>query len=168
MARTYLGLGANLGDRTRTLRSVVAMLTRYGTLTGVSSLYETEPVGYQDQPAFSNAVVALDTGQAPASLLAAALTIEQALGRIRSFPNAPRTCDIDILLYDDLVRDSPPPIIPHPRLHERAFVLVPLAELAPTLRHPRLGASIAELLTRLGDTSQAVRRIAGPDWVGRG
>lgn len=165
MSRAYLGLGANLGDRTATLRAAVAALRRHGTIVAVSSLYETAPVGYLDQPAFLNAVVALETDEPPEQLMAAALAIEQDRGRVRTFRNAPRTLDIDLLLYDDQVIETESLTLPHPRLHERAFVLVPLAEIAPALVHPQLGQTMRELLAALGDVSADVQAIAGPDWA---
>lgn len=165
MARAYFGLGANLGDRAAALRSAVDALRQHGTLVAVSSLYETAPVGYTNQPAFLNAVIALDTDESPEALLAAAFEAERARGRVRTFRNAPRTLDVDLLLYDDLCRDDPDLTIPHPRLHERAFVLVPLSEIAPDISHPRLGRSVRDLLAALGDTSADVRLVAGPEWV---
>ena len=151
MATAYIGLGSNLGDRMTTLRMAIQRLETLGRITGVSSLYETEPVGYLEQPSFLNAVVALDTAQAPADLLGALLGIERDLGRMRSFPNAPRTLDLDLLVVDNEVLDTPELTLPHPRLHERAFVLVPLAEIAPELVHPGSGKTMQELLDMLPD-----------------
>ncbi|MDI3339406.1 MAG: 2-amino-4-hydroxy-6-hydroxymethyldihydropteridine diphosphokinase [Sphaerobacter sp.] len=165
MARAYLGLGANLGDRAAALRSAVAALQRHGALVAASSLYETAPVGYADQPPFLNAVIALETDEPPEALLAAALATEQAHGRVRTFRNAPRTLDVDLLLYDGLLRETPGLTLPHPRLHERAFVLVPLAEIAPELVHPRLGRTIRDLCADLGDVSADVRPVQGPEWA---
>lgn len=165
MARAYIGLGANLGDREQTLRAAVRALGEAGEVVAVSSLYETAPVGYLDQPPFLNAVVGLDTEETPRQLLDTLLRIEQEHGRVRTFRNAPRTLDMDILLYDDLVVTEPDLVLPHPRLHERAFVLVPLAELAPGARHPRLGRPVRELLRDLGDVAGAVRPVEGPEWA---
>jgi 2-amino-4-hydroxy-6-hydroxymethyldihydropteridine diphosphokinase len=153
MATAYIGLGSNLGDRMATLRTAVQRLETLGRITGVSSLYETEPVGYLEQPAFLNAVVALDTELAPVDLLRALLDLERDLGRRRSFPNAPRTLDLDLLLVDDMILDSTELTLPHPRLHERSFVLIPLAELAPEVVHPEFGQTVREILRALPDRS---------------
>jgi 2-amino-4-hydroxy-6-hydroxymethyldihydropteridine diphosphokinase len=126
-----------------------------------SSIYETEPVGYLDQGRFLNAVVLGTTALTPQALLGQLQRIEQALGRERPFPNAPRTIDLDLLLYDDLVLEQPELTVPHPRLHERFFVLVPLAELAPELRHPVLGERIDSVLARLGPVTGIARYQPG-------
>jgi 2-amino-4-hydroxy-6-hydroxymethyldihydropteridine diphosphokinase len=149
VATAYIGLGANLGDRIATLRSAVQRLATLGHVTGISSLYETEPVGYLEQPRFLNAVVVLVSELAPIDLLHALLGIERELGRTRSFPNAPRTLDLDLLLVDDVTLETTDMTLPHPRLHERAFVLVPLAELAPETVHPKSGQTIREMLREL-------------------
>jgi 2-amino-4-hydroxy-6-hydroxymethyldihydropteridine diphosphokinase len=151
MATAYIGLGSNLGDRMATLRSAVQRLQTLGRITGVSSLYETEPVGYLEQPAFLNAVVALETALAPVDLLRALLGIERELGRTRSFPNAPRALDLDLLLVDDVTLETAELTLPHPRLHDRAFVLVPLADLAPEMVHPQSGQTVWEMLRALRD-----------------
>jgi 2-amino-4-hydroxy-6-hydroxymethyldihydropteridine diphosphokinase len=160
----YIALGTNLGDRLATLRDAVRRLRALGRIAAVSSLYETEPVGYREQPPFLNAVVALETTFAPQALMAALLGIERELGRTRSFPNAPRTIDLDLLLVDDLVIDTPELTLPHPRLHERAFVLIPLAEIAPDITHPILCQTASELLAALPDTS-GVKLWQGPGWA---
>jgi len=165
MVIAYIGLGSNLGDRRETLRRAVRRLGDYGRIVAVSSLYETEPVGFREQPWFLNAVVALATELDPRRLLQTLLAIEREAGRERTFRNAPRTLDLDLLLYDTFVEESEELSIPHPRLHERAFVLVPLVEIAPDLVHPRLGVTVRDLLERLGDAATEVRCIAEPAWV---
>lgn len=125
-------------------------LAGLGRIEAVSHVYRTEPVGYREQPDFWNLVVRLATPLPPGALLQATSQIEAAAGRQRPFPNAPRTLDIDVLLYDDVVRDEPWLTIPHPRLRERAFVLAPLAELDPDTRHPVTGERLADLAAAVG------------------
>lgn len=166
MAHAYLSLGANLGDRAATLRQAVHDLATLGAVLRVSSLYETDPVGYTDQPNFLNAVVMLETELEPLELLAGTSAIEHAHGRQRSFKNAPRTLDIDILFSGDRIVAEPDLIIPHPRLVERAFVLVPLVEIAPDLRHPSLDTTVRDLLAQLSDEERSgVRLFAAPNWI---
>ncbi|MFT4040809.1 MAG: 2-amino-4-hydroxy-6-hydroxymethyldihydropteridine diphosphokinase [Thermomicrobiales bacterium] len=160
----YVGLGANLGDRRQTLRAAVDQLRGIGAVEAVSSLYETAPVGYLDQPAFLNAVASISTDRTPVEIVGALLEIEAGLGRRRSFPNAPRTLDLDLLLLDAVISDNPAALVPHPRLHERGFVLAPLADLAPDLVHPVIGVTVAKLLAALGPL-EGVNRVAGPEWV---
>lgn len=141
----YLGLGSNIGERQHNLSRAVELLSLQVHVEQISSFYETEPVGYQNQPRFLNAALRVTTSLTPQGLLFQAKEVERALGRVPSFPNAPRPIDIDILFYDRLIIDSPDLTIPHPRLEERAFVLVPLAEIAPNLVHPVSGRKVREM-----------------------
>jgi 2-amino-4-hydroxy-6-hydroxymethyldihydropteridine diphosphokinase len=154
----YLSLGSNLGDRAAHLRAAVELLLEAGTVKATSSFYETEPVDFRDQPWFLNCVVALETGKTPRELLAHALAIEEKMGRRRTRDKGPRTIDIDILLYGDRVIDEPGLKIPHPAMHERRFVLEPLAEIAPEAFHPVLRKTGRELLIAL-PAAQRVRRV---------
>ena len=149
MTRAYVGLGANLGDRERTLHDTVDALGAEDGIEviAVSTLRETDPVGVGDQPRFVNGVVALDTTLAARELLDRLLAIEQRFGRVRVLgEHGPRTLDLDLLLYGDEELDEPGLTVPHPRLHERRFVLEPLAELAPGLVVPGRG-DVESLLT---------------------
>lgn len=141
----YLGLGANLGDRPANLLTATAALLPQVRVLRLSAVYETEPWGYPDQPAFLNQVIEAETELPPLELLAYLKQIEVTLGRQPSFQYGPRLIDLDILLYGDQVVELPELAIPHPHLAERAFVLVPLAELAPNLRHPRTGITVLEM-----------------------
>jgi len=142
VTRAYVGLGSNLGDREALLRASLVALESDPAIevVAVSSFRETEPVGYLDQPRFLNAVAALETTLAPRALLERLLAIERGLGRVREGPRfGPRPIDLDLLLHGDAVVAEPRLTVPHPRLHERRFVLEPLAELAPALEVPGRG-----------------------------
>jgi len=152
----YLSLGSNVGDRTANLRLAIARLSEAGQVQPVSAFYETEPVDVLDQPWFLNCVVALKTVMPPRELLNLALAIEAAMGRHRTREKGPRIIDIDILLFGDRVIDEPGLKVPHPAMHERRFVLEPLAEIAPGVLHPTLKKTARELLAQL-PAGQAVR-----------
>lgn len=142
----YLALGSNLGNRLSNLKNAVANLPPQMDVKKKSPVYETPPWGHTDQPAFLNQVVMVETYMQAENLLSHLKRLETVLGREPTFENGPRVIDIDILFYDELILDSPPLVIPHPRLHQRGFVLVPLNDIAPELVHPVLGKSVGELL----------------------
>ncbi len=152
LVAAYLGLGSNMGKRQDNLDKTLDLLSQRLPLRQVSSLYDTEPVGDINQPRFLNLVCQVYTRLAPTELLALAKGIEFKLGRAPSTHNAPRPIDIDILFYGDQVIETPELVIPHPRLTERAFVLTPLAEIAPNLVHPVSGKTIRELLQGVTET----------------
>jgi len=148
--KAYIALGSNLGDREHNLRAAIEMLRQADgvRVSSVSSFYETEPVGYTDQPAFINAAAEVMTALSPMELLRLCQDIENRLGRVRTVKWGPRTADLDILLYGDAVMDTPELKIPHPLMHERRFVLEPLAEVAPGAVHPVTGMTISQLLDK--------------------
>ncbi|RQD74350.1 MAG: 2-amino-4-hydroxy-6-hydroxymethyldihydropteridine diphosphokinase [Candidatus Syntrophonatronum acetioxidans] len=152
MVLVCLGLGSNMGDREKNLKEAVKALDYHEHISveKVSSLYETDPVGYTDQDKFLNAAVFCKTRLTPYQLLDYLQEIEKDLKRVRTVPWGPRPIDLDILLYDDLqLTDEPRLIIPHPRMTEREFVLLPLAEIVPEVIHPTTGKSIKKLLEEL-------------------
>lgn len=153
----FIALGSNLANPAAQVQAGLRALAAlpHTRLTGASSLYRNPAVGVRDQPDFVNAVASVGTRLAPRALLEALLTIERAHGRVRDFPNAPRTLDLDIVLYGEEVIDEPGLTIPHPRMIERAFVLVPLAEIAPQAIVP--GAGSAARLAACVDASALVR-----------
>ena len=147
----YVALGANLGDRRANLEAALGLLAELPRLRllRVSAFFDTAPVGKTDQPRFLNAVARVETGLPPRRLLRALQIIEDRLGRRRDEHWGPRTLDLDLLLYGDRVVNEPDLVVPHPRMHERAFVLEPLVQIAPDARHPLLKTTAAELLHRL-------------------
>jgi 2-amino-4-hydroxy-6-hydroxymethyldihydropteridine diphosphokinase len=176
MPTAYIGLGANLpgpaGSPEETLAAAAEKLAQLGRVLARSSLYSTAPVGLAEQPRFLNAVVALETELAPRALLEELLAIERAFGRDRSsgVANGPRTLDLDILFYGDLVLAAHGLAIPHPRMAERAFVLAPLNEIAPEMRDPRTGETVGKLNERVSgegaskDVPDAVVHVESERW----
>lgn len=172
MPAAYIAMGANLpssaGPPEVTLAAAAGKMAALGRLAARSSLYSTKPVGHPHQPRFVNAVVALDTELSARALLDALLELEREFGRDRSnaIVNGPRTLDLDILLFGDFVIDEPRLHVPHPRLAQRAFVLVPLNEIAPHALEPRTGSKVADLLRALTPSSadDAVLKIDSDTW----
>jgi 2-amino-4-hydroxy-6-hydroxymethyldihydropteridine diphosphokinase len=150
MGQVFLGLGSNLGDRAKNIRRAVELIGSIGgtRVVSVSSLYETEPVGYADQPDFINAATEIETALTPRGLLCEIKGIERSMGRKETFRFGPRLIDIDILLFGDLIVDEPDLVIPHPRMLERRFVLVPLVEIAPQAIHPVSGETVSSHLKK--------------------
>jgi 2-amino-4-hydroxy-6-hydroxymethyldihydropteridine diphosphokinase len=162
MVRTFLSLGSNLGNRKTHLDRAVEQLRAEGVVVrNSSSVYETEPVGFAEQPWFLNQVVEAETALTPEGLLSACHSVERREGRVRAFRNAPRTLDLDILLYGTSILADPDLVIPHPRMAERRFVLAPLAEIAPLLIHPGLQRTIGSLLEECQDPSTV--RVYSPE-----
>jgi 2-amino-4-hydroxy-6-hydroxymethyldihydropteridine diphosphokinase len=160
----FLGLGSNLGDREANINKALVELVRLGrcSLRKVSSLYETKPVGIEDQPQFLNMAAEVETGLAPKQLLERIREVERRIGREKTFKWGPRVIDIDILLYDDLHVAEDNLEIPHPEMHRRGFVLIPLAEIAPSAKHPVLGLTVLELSEAVG--SEGVSKIASVNY----
>ncbi|HEV2492979.1 MAG TPA: 2-amino-4-hydroxy-6-hydroxymethyldihydropteridine diphosphokinase [Terriglobia bacterium] len=158
MKRVYLSLGSNLGERQAHLEAALGKLAeRKIAVTRVSSFYKTEPVDFRPQPWFLNCVAEAETELMPLQLLKALKWIERALGRRPGMAKGPRPIDIDILLYENLVVRSETLTIPHARLADRRFVLIPLRELAPNLRHPVTQRTVLDMLSDIADSSQVVR-----------
>ena len=156
----YLSLGSNMGDRAANLRDAIVRLAELGEVLAVSSFYDTEPVELTAQPWFLNCVVKLDTKKMPQQLLARVLEVERNMGRRRTREkNGPRIIDLDILLFGNSVVDTSTLVIPHPAMHQRRFVLEPLAEIAPDARHPVFRRTIRQLRDAL-PPGQAVKRLA--------
>jgi len=154
----YLSLGSNIGDRAANLNSAMERLGALGTIQKISSFYETEPVEFTAQPWFLNIAVKLDTEKMPKQLLAGILDVEQQMGRRRTQKKGPRAIDIDILLFGNSIIDTKGLTVPHPAMHERRFVLEPLAEIAPEVRHPVFKRTLRELRDAL-PPGQAVRKV---------
>ena len=163
MAELYVGLGANIGDPAAQLREAVMRVGAVLSIEDISSVYWTEPVGLRDQPHFLNAVIRVRAELSPDEVLTVLKRIEDEMGRQRGVPLGPRTIDLDLLLYEDLMSDEPMLSLPHPRMAERRFVLEPLAEIAPGVRLERGGPTVAELLAAL-PPGESVARIELPGW----
>ncbi|MBW1873462.1 MAG: 2-amino-4-hydroxy-6-hydroxymethyldihydropteridine diphosphokinase [Deltaproteobacteria bacterium] len=165
MARAYLSIGANLGSRYETCKQAIALLDQVEglTVTQVSCAWETEPVGLTDQPQFINLAVGIDSALSVHDLHLACQEIEKKLGRKHIQRWGPRVIDLDILLQEDLVLNEDGLIIPHQRMHERRFVLAPLAELAPDLIHPQIKKTVGQLLRELGPDGPQVKKISNPE-----
>lgn len=161
MVTVYIGLGANVGDREANINRALVELVRAGcALSQVSSIYETAPVGFSDQPDFLNAVAEIETDLGPGELMDALAGIERKIGREETFKWGPRTIDLDILLYGDRTLAEDNLAIPHPEMSKRAFVLVPLAEIAPNARHPASGLTAREMSAGIG--REGVRKYEAP------
>ena len=156
----YLSLGSNLGDRERNLTEAIRALEGVGEVKAVSSFYETEPVDFADQAWFLNCALAMESAVSPERMMAELLRIERTLGRERTHSKGPRTIDIDILLFGERIVDGPDLRIPHPEMHRRRFVLVPLADIAAEARHPVMNRTVSELLAEL-PVGQMVRKVPG-------
>lgn len=154
----YLSLGSNVGNREENLRDAIRRLRSAGNVVSVSLFYETEPVEFTEQAWFVNCAVTLETTATPEQLMASLLRIEQEMGRRRAAKKGPRIIDIDILLFGDTIMNSPALTIPHPAMHERRFVLEPLAEIAPDVRHPIFRSTVRELGDAL-PAGQEVRKL---------
>jgi 2-amino-4-hydroxy-6-hydroxymethyldihydropteridine diphosphokinase len=153
MSTVYLGLGSNMGDKEGSIKKAISLLSDLGVVVKASKLYLTEPVGFKDQEWFLNIIVLLETDLDPYRLLDAVQSIEKSMGRVRVRRYEPRVIDIDILFYDDLVIDDESLTIPHPRLHERRFILEAMLDLNPCLKHPVNGKTIEELYHECRDHS---------------
>jgi len=160
--RYLLALGSNVGDRLAHLVEALRSLTELGTIESMSGVYETEPVGYAEQGPFYNMAIALECELEPDVLMEVLNSLQTDLGKATPVPNGPRTIDIDILLAEDEEIDTPELVVPHPRMHERLFVLQPLAEIAPLAIHPTLNVTIENLLGRL-DVGDPAARVVTPD-----
>ncbi|MYE54861.1 MAG: 2-amino-4-hydroxy-6-hydroxymethyldihydropteridine diphosphokinase [Chloroflexi bacterium] len=157
----YIGLGSNLGNSLANLEAAIELMRKLAVDVQPSPVYRTSPQGFRNQPPFYNAVCRINTRLTPFLLMEELLGIEAAVGRRRIFQNAPRILDLDILLYNRLVMESPPLVLPHPRMAERLFVLRPLADIAPHITHPVNGLTVSEMLRALGGQDDGMVEVAG-------
>jgi 2-amino-4-hydroxy-6-hydroxymethyldihydropteridine diphosphokinase len=157
MNRVFIGVGSNLGDKIGNCRKALNEIAAFAEIVKISSLYETEPVGNEEQPNFINCAAEIRTDLSPHELLTRLNQAENKLGRVREEKWGPRTIDLDIIFYNDLVMRDNNLIIPHPRAHLRRFVLEPICEIAPGFIHPELGVSVIELLKKLEDNKQVIK-----------
>ena len=160
LSEAYIGLGSNLGNSVMNLRAALDLMRHLAVDIQASPMYRTAPQGFRNQPAFHNAVCRVTTKLTPFELMERLLGIEAEVGRHRTFRNAPRLLDLDILFFNRLVLNSPPLTLPHPRMAERLFVLRPLADIAPQLRHPVSGLSVVDMLRDLPAQSDSIVRVA--------
>lgn len=165
MPRAFIGIGSNIGNRIENCARAVELLSSHASAVELSSVYSSEPVGLPNQPDFINLVAMVKTHLNPYDLLGELLYIERRMGRVRKERWGPRVIDLDLLFYEDLVISDEGLILPHPRAHERGFVLVPLCEIAPRLRHPVLGACVEDILLGIGVESKKVVKLGRLDQV---
>jgi len=149
LSTTYIALGSNLGNKQQNIEQAIELLKNHGTVAKCSSFYTTEPVGYLNQEDFLNVAIEFKTTLTPHILLKVTQNIEQKLGRVKTIKNGPRIIDLDILFYENKIINKANLIIPHPRMHERSFVLDPLCEIAPNIIHPKINKSVKEIKKQL-------------------
>lgn len=157
MNKAFIGLGSNLGEKVENCNDALEYISAFCEVTSMSSLYESEPAGYTEQPKFINAVIKIDTELSPHNLLNSLKLIEKKMGRERTFRWGPRIIDLDILFYNDLIIESENLVIPHEELQKRRFVLEPILEIESDLIHPKYRISVRELLNNLQDSSEIVK-----------
>ena len=164
MNKVFIGIGSNLGDRISYCKKAIDEISGFAKITQASSLYETDPIGKEDQPNFINCIVEISTDLSPQNLLKDLNSVEEKLGRVRHEKWGPRTIDLDIIFYNELVINDENLEIPHPRAHQRRFVLEPLSEIAPEFIHPKLNLSVSELLKKIDD-HKSVKKLDNPSTI---
>ena len=157
MNEAFIGIGSNLGEKVQNCNDALAYISDFSKVTSMSSLYESEPAGYTEQPKFVNAVVKIETGLSPHDLLNSLKLIEKRMGRERTFRWGPRIIDLDILFYDDLIIESENLVIPHEELQKRRFVLEPILEIDSDLIHPKYKISVKEILNNLIGSAEIIK-----------